>query len=101
MSGEESFVGSPVLAIMMVGMNGEEVTREVEEAFTDVPYPGDDSIVTAPLNWEAMEVRSDFRGKHWQDLINPTSLREHKLLCLFSAEGFRFYLPAYLIGVVR
>src|SRR5205823_13160671 len=32
-------LGSPVLAIMIVGMNGEEVTREVEEAFTDVPYP--------------------------------------------------------------
>ena len=82
-------------------MTAEEVAREVERAFSDVQYPGDDSIVERPSDWEASGIRSDFLRKHWRDVIEPEFLRAHNLFCFFSAKGLQFYLPAYLIGLVR
>jgi len=82
-------------------MTAEEVVSEVEKAFSGVQYPGDDSIVERPTDWEASGIRSDFLRKHWRDVIEPEFLRAHNLFRFFSAKGFQFYLPAYLIGLVR
>jgi hypothetical protein len=82
-------------------MTDEQVVASVETAFSAVPYPGDDSIVTSPTDWEGMDVRADFSGKHWHDIIEPNFLREHNLFVFFTRESFRFYLPAYLIGLIR
>jgi hypothetical protein len=78
-----------------------ELIQEIDNAFSDVQYPGDDSIVVRPTDWEASGIRADFLGKHWRDVIHPDFLRAHNLFCFFSVEGFWFYLPAYLIGLVR
>lgn len=82
-------------------MTAKEVVNEVERAFSDVQYPGDDSIVETPTDWEASGIRADFVGRHWRDVIEPGFLREHNVLWFFSVEGFQFYLPAYIIGLAR
>ena len=81
-------------------MTEEEVVCEVENAFADVPYPGDDSIVER-MDWEGIGIREDFIGKHWRDVVDPDFLSAHRLFVFFSVEGVRFYLPAYLIGLIR
>jgi hypothetical protein len=77
-----------------------DIAREVEEAFANVPYPGDDRLVAYPDYYESDDVIEAFRGKHWRD-ISPEVLSEHwASLGLFSPEAFRFYLPCYLIAAL-
>jgi hypothetical protein len=82
-------------------MNRDELIQEIEEAFADVQYPGDEFIMFHPTHSEAVSVRPHFEGKHWKDLIDPDFLRRNRQLRSFSLDGLRFYLPAYLIGAVR
>jgi hypothetical protein len=78
----------------------EQVESTVTGAFSDTPHP-EERIVSNPSHWEAAEIQNDFKGKHWRDIIDPTFLREHRTLYYFSPGGFRYYLPAYLIGLLR
>jgi hypothetical protein len=81
-------------------MNPEDVKRSIEEAFAKVPYPGDDGIVYSPHAWEADEYRAEFTGKHWREVTDPTLLQRRRALSMFSIDGLRFYLPAYLIATI-
>lgn len=81
-------------------MTAEEVIQQIEAAFAGETYPGDDRIVER-LDWESIDERAAFLGKHWRDAIDPDFLMAHRLFCFFSLEGLRFYLPAYLIGLLR
>lgn len=77
-----------------------DMAREVEEAFADVPYPGDDKLITEPDVYPGIFVLPTFRGKHWRE-ITPAMVRQHEfeLSCL-SPEAFRFYLPCFLIPIL-
>lgn len=76
------------------------VATEIEGAFESQPYPGDDSLLSVPTNLEASEVLDTFRGKHWKN-VSMSELFAHRLsLPLLSEEGYRFYLPAYLIAAL-
>lgn len=81
-------------------MNSAEIKHLIEEAFADVPYPGHDRIVYSPGNWEAAEYRAEFAEKHWREVIEPVLLQRRRVLSMFSIEGLRFYLPAYLIATI-
>lgn len=71
--------------------------QEIQQAFSDVMYPGDDKLVINPNHYEADDVERDFKGKHWK-AITLKVLYEHRLsLVLFTPEAFRFYLPAFII----
>lgn len=75
-----------------------DIAREVEDAFATVTYPGDDNLVSNPNYYECSEVIDAFRGKHWRD-ISLGALFDHRDKAgLFSPEGFRFYLPCYLVA---
>lgn len=83
-----------------MGTRREQLQRQIEAAFADAPYPGDGRIAYAPEAWEAEELNADFQGQHWKSLPRDV-LRQHSHdLALFSAEGFQFYLPAYLLAAV-
>src|SRR5258705_6030680 len=82
-------------------MGDQEIVQTIEDAFADVPYPGNDLLVYSMLNSEALQYRADFVGKHWREVIDPDFLQLHNVLLMFSQEGLRFYLPAYLIGAIR
>lgn len=78
---------------------------QIQEAFADVPYPGDDNL------WEGGQRDDDYddvirnlTGKHWKDLIpkrKPPKGRSHLLihdLIFCSPAAWHFFLPAYLIA---
>jgi len=76
------------------------MTAEIRAAFADVPYPGDDGIVS-PSALMGNLYRAAFRGKSWSDIVDPEFLEEFPSVGEFSLEGKRYYLPAYLIAVVQ
>ncbi|RKH44349.1 DUF6714 family protein [Corallococcus llansteffanensis] len=78
----------------------EQLRRQIENAFADVPRPADDRIAYAPDAWETPELLSDFRGQHWKDL--PVErVRQHAAhLSLLSPEALPYYLPAYLLAAL-
>lgn len=75
-----------------------DLAREVEEAFANVPYPGDDKLLRYSFSYENESILEWFRGKHWKEIslqalrVNETNMHR------FSPEAFRFYLPCYMVG---
>lgn len=74
-----------------------DIAREIEEAFADVPYPGDDRLLAYPNYYESAYILEFFPGKHWRELVCKIPPEHDVSVVLFSAEAFRFYIPAYVI----
>lgn len=74
----------------------ENLKRQVEAAFVDTKYPGDDNIAPS-YGGEYGEVKEAFLGKNWQesspDLILDNSYHGFNF---FTKEARCFYLPAYM-----
>jgi hypothetical protein len=68
----------------------------IDEAFGDEPYPGDDHIVRAASDLESARIRDVLAGSHWRDVAYEDLERLHSALPFLSAEGYRFYLPAFM-----
>lgn len=77
----------------------EALLRQIETAFADTPHPGDDHIGYDSDDWESAELTRAFKGRHWRDL-SPAELQYHSSSFL-SSEGFRYYLPAYLLAALE
>lgn len=78
------------------------VRTAIREAFASTPYPGDKKVVENATDFdpEARDLENAFRGKAWQD-VDAAMIREYKDgLPLFTPAGFRYYLPAYMLGVI-
>jgi hypothetical protein len=83
-----------------ISSEAEELRQQIETAFAEVEYPGDDRLVydTSGDHLECNEVAAAFRGKHWKEIPLDT-LRYHSSGIFFlTPEAYRFYLPAYLIA---
>lgn len=78
---------------------GRRIAREVERAFSDVPYPGDEDLVAhrCPVCAELAEA---FRGTRWRDLSTSRISEYHNGLPHFSPPAFRHYLPAYMTAIL-
>lgn len=74
----------------------QELAHQVELAFASVPYPGDDKIVAHPNTSLASHLPALLAGKHWKEVPLEVIIQENLSLALFTPEGFRFYLPAFL-----
>jgi hypothetical protein len=74
----------------------DELIARIEEAFKDVPYPGDEE-----LRHGHPDSVDDFIGRHWKDLPFDFMFPNREALWSFSAEGFHFYLPAFLIVMLK
>ena len=71
----------------------------IEDAFKDIPYPGDDNIADADHCFECHELAHAFRGKRWQE-ITLEFLWKGALpngLPLLKPAAMRYYLPAYMV----
>lgn len=78
----------------------DNLSHEIERAFAGVENPGKDKLVEYPDHWESPEVVESFADMHW-DAVPLDTLVKHRLsLPLFTAEAFRFYLPAFLRAAV-
>ncbi|MEO8606855.1 MAG: DUF6714 family protein [Chloroflexota bacterium] len=77
----------------------EKVAKQIEEAFADAPYPGDENI-----GWgcgsEGGMLEEAFRGKHWSELSLELILDNRDKLPCTTPEGFRFYMPAWLLAAL-
>ncbi len=67
---------------------------KIEKAFRNVPFPGN-KIAYHGNEFEL----DDFLGKRWQD-INPAHLHSSALI-FFTLEAFHYYLPAFLIAIIK
>ncbi len=93
--------------------------RDIEQAFADVLYPGDDNITEvhfAKCGAECIEcadVREAFRGKKWRDYLEhpydlmgyfaprkPVSKIGRDFLPLLQVEALHYYLPLFLAGMI-
>lgn len=75
----------------------QKIEQQIEAAFADTPYPGDDQIGKGAND----EVTLAFRGTHWRDLSLKYVIDYGMDLQVLTPEGFRFYLPAFLLAVIR
>lgn len=84
-------------------MNSREtLRRRLEAAFADVPYPGDGNIAPHECG-ECAGMRKALQGTHWRDWVEKPvmEVRRQAELPLLSAEALRFFLPAFLMAVLR
>lgn len=75
----------------------DQLKAQIEEAFSDVAYPGDGQIAYSETARECPESNEDFKGKHWRDVPSETIRWHYADLPLFSPSGFQYYLPGYLL----
>lgn len=86
------------------GLAATELKAEIEAAFADVPYPGDDdAALVEHFCPECLETAARFRGVKWQDWKDkPLELfsRGREYLSAFTPAAFRYYLPLYMVQVL-
>jgi len=76
------------------------VKATIRKAFARTPYPGDGKLVVARAGEdpECDQIAESFRGKTWKDLPAGLIRSYADSLPLFTAEAFRYYLPAYMLA---
>ena len=82
----------------MTRSDREALKQQIQDAFAGAPRPEDDRIAYNPNYWEGDELAQAFKGRHWMDLTHA-ELQYHSASFL-SHEGFRYYLPAYLMAAL-
>lgn len=80
--------------------------QQIEQAFANVVYPGDDNLADSLYGEEPEALRIEFRGKtDWRtlddDFLNQAPDGWGTALSFFSPTALKFYLPAYLIADIR
>ena len=83
----------------------EVLKQEIREAFLHCPYPGDSRLRESYEGEEPNLLEAEFKGKtDWRELdakfVDQAPDGYASALSFFSAEAFRFYLPAYLIAEI-
>lgn len=83
-------------------MAKDTVRTVIRDAFKNIPFPGDDMIVSHKC-WECAEVSSKLKGTHWEDWIDQPaelSMRGGGIF-LLAPQSFRYFLPAFLISSLK
>ena len=80
----------------------DRVINHIRQAFAGIAHPGDAFLQGGREGTEPSETIAPFKGRHhWQE-IDPAVLdANYEALSFFSEEGFRFFLPAFLIADLR
>lgn len=85
---------------MALDSDAVRLKKEIEAAFTDVPYPGDENLARS-TNPEDLDAAKFFKGVKWRDWKDrPSELLSPKIngyLFFLSPAAFRYYLPLYMI----
>lgn len=79
----------------------EALKQQIEQAFADVPYPGDGKIGSDPDYWESAEINDHFRGRHWKDIPRDLLQYHQHDLPFFSAAGLHYYFPTYMFAALE
>ena len=80
----------------------QNLIRQIDEAFGSLPYPGDERIVrdSSGTHLEAQQVKRALAGRHWRDVSFDTLDELGSALFFLTPQGYRFYLPAFLVYVL-
>jgi hypothetical protein len=73
--------------------------QRIEDAFSGVPYPGDDDI-THVADEEGVRLRERFRRRHWKEVPRDVLRHHHDHLAFFTPAALAYYLPAYLFAAL-
>lgn len=76
------------------------VIRQIEAAFVDVTYPGDEQMLH-PDCFDDMDIAAFYGSTSWPDIPAKTIALEYAALSFVSAAGFQFLIPAYMIWTLR
>jgi hypothetical protein len=79
-----------------MALDADTLCRHIHESFGPMPYPGDEQIVTGE-NSEDQQILRLLKGLHWRDVPFETLDHLRTALTFMSPEGFRFYLPAFML----
>ncbi len=76
-----------------------QLCLRINEEFGGMPYPGDEHIVfdNSGAHLECEEIKGALKGRHWRDVPFEILDRLRSALPFLSPEGYRFYLPAFMI----
>ncbi len=79
---------------------------EIELAFTDATFPGNDQLVESESSFEMKATNRVFQNQSdWKkldaDFLDSAPDGMGSALNMLSAEAYRFFLPAYLIADVQ
>ena len=81
-----------------------DLRLRIDEAFGGMPYPGDEHIVTHNGGddrcGDCEDIKNALKGRHWRDLSFESLDHLREALTFLSPEGFRFYLPAFMIILI-
>lgn len=76
------------------------VIRLIEDAWADVPYPGDENIFT-PDSYDDEDIVNYFQGTTWRG-HDPVALRAHSsAFTFFTPAAFHYWLPAFMIAAIE
>lgn len=78
----------------------ETVKRAIRSAFSELPVPA--SIIDTPIGDEEGDAfRAALEGKRWGEIPNKVLRFHHDAPCFLSPAGFRYLLPAFMIGALE
>jgi hypothetical protein len=81
----------------------ERLKSKIKQAFAEAEYPGDDQILYDRDHClECQQVAADFQGQSWPQMpFKILRFNRESFGSQFTPEGFRFYLPAYLLAALE
>lgn len=85
-----------------------ELLKQISDAFEDVPRPNITKSVARALDdeWEVSEAREAVlhgadSETHWSELTDIDIEQFDDIFAFLDADGYRFYLPAYMAYALR
>jgi hypothetical protein len=78
----------------------DEIITRIETAFDDAPRPSNDALLH-PECHDDMDLEGLRTVDHWRRLPDELVVSEYAALAFLSPAGFRHFIPAYMIWVLR
>ena len=72
--------------------------EQIRAAFKSTPYPGDNQLCGSDQGDEPAQCALALRGLNWQAIHPQLLAYEYTSLSFLTNEGFRYFLPAYLVA---
>ena len=78
----------------------DDAIEQIRAAFAADERP-DDAALLHPRCRDDMDLEGLYEVGHWSEVPDELVVSEYAALAFLSAEGFRHFIPAYLIWVLR
>jgi hypothetical protein len=81
-------------------VTADAVARHIEAAFADVPRPPND-LLLHPQSFDDSDIAALYEIDDWRSLPDDLAVSEYAALSFLSPDGFRHFIPAYMLWVLR